>query len=383
MSGKGILVPFRSGGGGSGITGLTVGRVVQSASATTVKDSALLLYTDANGISVLAPGTSSGNERYGFQALFNLLNGSAGQNTAAGYQALYNLTTGQYCTALGYSAGLKVSTSQFGVFIGTNAGNANFQSTLSGDNIILIGRDSGNSIDNNPNNVICIGGSTTGSTQCIVIGHVGSAYHSTACIAIGDHANVDGLSNVCSIAGKASLGAQINKVYFGSGPSDASPAAYTIFGSGAAGTDTAGSTMALCGGQGTGAGAAGNLLLQSAPATTTGGSQNSAVTAAQVNGNANLELLRGLQGHTNTYTSAQTLTTANLYVNYNSASAGTITLPAATSYTNGIFYIKQIGAGILTVNGGGANVDGSATVVYTAQYQSKTFVSDGTVWWIH
>lgn len=65
--------------------------------------------------------------------------------------------------------------------------------------------------------------------------------------------------------------------------------------------------------------------------------------------------------------------------------ARTITLPAAASHTHRIYNIKKIdvSGNAVTIDGAGAEtIDGAATQVLAAQYDSYTIQSDGTEWWI-
>lgn len=65
--------------------------------------------------------------------------------------------------------------------------------------------------------------------------------------------------------------------------------------------------------------------------------------------------------------------------------AKTINLPAAASHTYRIYNIKKIDASgnAVTIDGAGAEtIDGAATQVIAAQYDSYTIQSDGTEWWI-
>jgi len=69
----------------------------------------------------------------------------------------------------------------------------------------------------------------------------------------------------------------IADVFFGSGVADSAPVGYTIHGSGGDGANIAGAALNLAGGKGTGSGAGGAVVLQTAPAGSSGSSQNSLV----------------------------------------------------------------------------------------------------------
>lgn len=61
----------------------------------------------------------------------------------------------------------------------------------------------------------------------------------------------------------------------------------------------------------------------------------------------------------------------------------TVTLPAASANTNLIIDVKNVSTGVITVGRTGSDtIDGATTQSVVSQYQSYTFVSDGTNWWI-
>ena len=62
-----------------------------------------------------------------------------------------------------------------------------------------------------------------------------------------------------------------------------------------------------------------------------------------------------------------------------------MTLPRAANMRNGTFFIKKIdvSANAVTVAGGGTDtIDGAATKVLAAAYNSILICSDGATWWI-
>ena len=60
-----------------------------------------------------------------------------------------------------------------------------------------------------------------------------------------------------------------------------------------------------------------------------------------------------------------------------------VVLPAVVNSKNREIRVKKIGANYsVTVDGNGANIDGSATHVLSSSYDSIIFVCDGTAWWI-
>lgn len=80
---------------------------------------------------------------------------------------------------------------------------------------------------------------------------------------------------------------------------------------------------------------------------------------------------------------AYTMTAADYMVDVSGAAASvTITLPAAAGITGTVYVIKRSDATWNTVIDGNAaeTIDGAATITLSAQYQSRTIVSDGTNW---
>ncbi len=60
-----------------------------------------------------------------------------------------------------------------------------------------------------------------------------------------------------------------------------------------------------------------------------------------------------------------------------------VTLPTAIGNKDKEFVIKNIGTGVITVDGNGSEtIDGSATVVMAIQYLAHKIVSDNANWWI-
>ena len=74
----------------------------------------------------------------------------------------------------------------------------------------------------------------------------------------------------------------VDNVFFGKGSTHATPTAYTINGTGGSGTNIAGANLVLAGGKGTGTGAGGSVLIQTAAAGLTGSSLNALSTRLAV-----------------------------------------------------------------------------------------------------
>jgi len=109
----------------------------------------------------------------------------------------------------------------------------------------------------------------------------------------------------------------------------------------------------------------------------TGIGTNSPVATLDVNG--------GLAMNIVTKTANYTATAAD-YTILVDATAGpvTITLPAASSSTGLIFYIKLIdssGNGVTVDGNGSETIDGAATLAWTTQYQSYAFQCNGSAWY--
>jgi hypothetical protein len=60
----------------------------------------------------------------------------------------------------------------------------------------------------------------------------------------------------------------------------------------------------------------------------------------------------------------------------------TVTLPPAAQYAGLQFIIKKVdaSANAVTIDGDGSDIDGAATADLTAQYESRTIISDGAAW---
>ena len=60
----------------------------------------------------------------------------------------------------------------------------------------------------------------------------------------------------------------------------------------------------------------------------------------------------------------------------------TITLPTPVGISGRMYFVKNIGTGIVTLATAAATIDGQSTQIISAQYESITIISDGTVWHI-
>jgi hypothetical protein len=88
-----------------------------------------------------------------------------------------------------------------------------------------------------------------------------------------------------------------------------------------------------------------------------------------------------------TATTKSVATTGEDVINVDDDAAGdacTTTLPDAATHTDRTFRVKKMGTtGAVTVASAGGNIDGAATAVLSAQYESITVISDGTNWGIY
>jgi len=66
------------------------------------------------------------------------------------------------------------------------------------------------------------------------------------------------------------------------------------------------------------------------------------------------------------------------------ASAGAVTITLPTPQANAIVVVKKVDSStnVVTIDGGGADIDGQPSIQMTTQYESYTLISDGSNWWI-
>jgi len=90
----------------------------------------------------------------------------------------------------------------------------------------------------------------------------------------------------------------------------------------------------------------------------------------------------GIFSNVTTQTADYTASSGDVVLADASGGAITITLPSPSS--NAWVEVKKTDSSTnaVTVDGGGNNIDGSASFDITTQYESYTVVSDGTGWWI-
>lgn len=208
--------------------------------------------SDATGLAATAVG-------HGAQATGN-------NGTAVGFQSLAG--TAASATAIGHSASAN----------GGNSVAAGASSSAAGGAIAV------GSPSTAAQNAIAIGTSASASTDdALALGRGAVAGH--AAIALGRLSATTAANQL--VAGSPSV--PVSSLFFGSGVTAASPVGTTINGTGGSGTDIAGASLTLAGGRGTGTGAGGSLLLQTAPAGSTGTTLNTLVTRGSIDSTGRLD----------------------------------------------------------------------------------------------
>lgn len=99
-----------------------------------------------------------------------------------------------------------------------------------------------------------------------------------------------------------------------------------------------------------------------------------------------LVLTAGFSGQTpvtvTTITGTTTLSSAHSVVLCNSASAFTVNLPAASTSSGWHYWIKNINAGLVTIDGSGSETIDDALTQVLNKYDAAHIVCDGAEWWI-
>jgi hypothetical protein len=117
--------------------------------------------------------------------------------------------------------------------------------------------------------------------------------------------------------------------------------------------------------------------------------QNTSCDPANVTYNSNVPAQNTVDTSGNTYdklkvttvTDNTTLSHVHTVVLVNAATDKTITLPAAATFSNWVYHIKNINTGIVTIDGNASEtIDGATTQVLAVQWDHVTIVSNGTGW---
>jgi len=158
---------------------------------------------------------------------------------------------------------------------------------------------------------VVAGWNARGTSRDVVLGHNTIATSATGRnVLVGHNVNVSGASYACTFLGYECGGASVNSaiaigygsqvtansqfvagsdfapttdVYFGRGVVHATPVDATVHGTGGSGTDVAGASLYLAGGKGTGSGAGGSLIFQTAAAGASGSTLNTLTTHVEIN----------------------------------------------------------------------------------------------------
>lgn len=211
-----------------------------------------------NGRVVIGSGRISGGAftltvpATGTAALLGAANVFAALNT---FQALISSPHTSHAGSERFGAGANI-TGASGVAVGAN--------TAAGQQGTAVGT----SANSGSLNSVAVG------TSALASGTSGTAVGSSANAAAS--ATAVGKSSV-ALAAQFVAGSDtvpMTNVFFGKGATNAVPTAYVINGTGGSGTDIAGADVVLASGKGTGTGAPGRVVLQNAPAGSTGASLN-------------------------------------------------------------------------------------------------------------
>lgn len=345
-----------------------------------------------------------------------LLNNTATNNTAIGSGAGSSNTSAAGLTAVGKNA-LSTSIGANNTAVGLNAGNG----VSTGTSNTIMGSGAGSGVGNGSGNVIIGYNSNVGAglNSNTVLGAEASATGASTseCIFLGR-----GASTGVTATGQMIIGGdtyEILDVWIGEGQSNNSPQAVSLGNTRASGTNTAGVNFTIRASAGTGTGAGGSLVFQTAPAGASGATTNTQTTALTIDstqrltaastenatsvstgavvvagGGAFTKNLIGGQGFgvgaASTVTAASTTTLTNasaVHQKFTGTTTQTVTLPAANAFGSGVavcFLIANASTGNVTVQRAGSDtfLDGTTSVVLTGgSFGSLWFISDGSSVW--
>lgn len=365
------------------------------------------------------PAVTSGvnNIAIGYVAGFNVTSGI--NHVLIGHQAGYSLVNTQSNVFIGAQAGLN-NVSSFNIYMGTNAGQTGTSNSANifigyqsgqnstASNAVYVGYQSGQNVTGGNFDVglgyqalqanstglntavgAKAGSATTGSTNTFLGSGAGQLNTSgSGNVFLGNNAGVFSLTgsnnigigngadlSTTSVSNEMQLGsvsAPIYQGYIGSGTTSPTLHSLTFSATGAQGTNTSAATSVfnIAGGKGTGTGTGGSVVLQTAPAGSSGSTLNSLA---------------------NTLTVAPTAVTSLVPVAITGSTSGTFTqaVPATvTSYSvtwpsaqsSGTTFLQNNGSGALSWVAAttGANTALSNLTSPTAINQSLLFGSDNT-----
>jgi len=287
---------------------------------------------------------------------------------AIGYQAMrgsasVSNNTGVSNIALGARTLDGIEDGSRNIGIGNLAG----ATSTSGDDDVLLGDSadtSGASVDRGT----AVGASTTVDTDSTVLGFGATSTASNQLVA-------------------GSPTSPVTDIYFGDGVTHTAPSDWTLHGVGGSGTDIAGGDATIAGGQGTGTGAGGNVIFQTAPAGSTGAAANALATVFQATETA-IDFVKGfVQSGKTTVTGAGGSPDATadgaISVYLLDGSSGTCTLDLDASPVDGQRYeIKSIDStNTVTIERNGNTIDGANSDITLATNESVTLIYDTTFGW--
>jgi hypothetical protein len=218
-----------------------------------------------------------GNAYFGTQA--GRTNVTGGSNTYLGAYA-GQTNTNQNNTYIGTQCGQNSTTSTGGVWIGATAGNLNH-----GNNNVIIGLNSSSTNILGASNVV-IGSNTSPSASVVNSISIGDSCGSSGSggISIG--------KSTAAAAGQLIIGTVTNSNwitdFYPNSVTFTAPVNFAIHGMGGSGTNVAGANLTLAGGIGTGTGAGGSVIVQTAPAGSTGSTLNTLGTALTIDQKGNI-----------------------------------------------------------------------------------------------
>lgn len=312
---------------------------------------------------------------------------TADQSTCMGRVSCLHLTTGDQNTMIGYQAGSGITTGSGNTYVGLNAGYGN-AATVTGSNNTGIGLQAGERLTTGSDNTLLGTGAGVDLTEGVSNVCIGD----TSCniIATGSSNTAVGFGNITDGAGSS------GNVYMGylTGSSNASGVSQSI----AIGFKTnVGTDNTIAIGRNISNGTAGSAMIGNTPNTgdemnvtaasvtvsalpsgqcvqTGTGGLLSVTGAACAGGNLGLSEVSG----NFTFGSTSTVVLADA-----SGASLTVTLPTAVGVTGKVFTVKRTNSGANTVTvgtTGGQTIDGATTQIYTVQYTSLDFISNGTNW---
>ena len=213
------------------------------------------------------------------------------KNTSFGVLAGDALTTGREGTFIGFSAGTSITTGIENTFVGSNAGTQVTTTTGStgvGSQALL-----GNAQQANTAVGARAGTSSTGALNIFIGKSAGKETTGSNNIILGVNVGFGGdiflsAPNTSAEFIVGSRSAPILRMYIGEGANSPSPGSILISGTRGEGTDIAAGDFTLAGGAGTGTGAGGHLVFQTAPAGSTGETISSLVTRLEITDDAKI-----------------------------------------------------------------------------------------------